>query len=322
MRIKLIDGNSVGFAQQHAQDARPHVGEPRHAVYGMLRHLRNSLHFESNCLHVVVWDGRAEWRYAHHPQYKSTRHLPEGARQARQEYEAQRPLIQEALSYYPILQLTHPGAEADDLAFGLSRVLPARNYGLTLFTADRDWLQLVSSRVRWVNARPPHQVVTSENFLEKTGFAHPHDFGLAKALVKDTSDDILGLPGIGPVTAQKIFQTFGSLGAFEAYLATTAPADRKHPLSKLDSTAASALIRFNLPLVNLSLGPCLRGTDVCMQIGVANDLELYSFFMDHGLTEFMDDFEHFFQPLTADVATALCDLATLIQGNLELAWQE
>ena len=322
MRIKLIDGNSVGFAQQHAQDARPHDGSPRHAVFGMLRHIRNSLYFETNSLHVVVWDGRAEWRYAHHPQYKSTRHLPEAARQARLEYEAQRPLVQEALSHFPVLQLTHPKAEADDVAFGLSRILPLHGYSTTLFTADRDWLQLVGPQVRWVNARPPHQVVTPENFAENTGFANPAAFALAKALVKDTSDDIQGLPGIGPVTAQKILQTYGTLEAFEAYLANTSPAERKHPLSKLDSAAASALIRFNLPLVNLTLGPTLLGSDVQLCLGEANDLELYSFLMDHGLTEFMDDFEHFFQPLTADVRTLLCNLAGLIRENLESAWQE
>ena len=71
-RISLIDGNSVGHAAHRATKLRSGDMETQ-AVFGMLRSIRDMKVERPNFEPIVLWDGRAQWRFDLHPEYKSNR---------------------------------------------------------------------------------------------------------------------------------------------------------------------------------------------------------------------------------------------------------
>ncbi len=95
----LIDGNSVGYAQQLGM-TRLSVGEQStHAIYGFLLALRK-LSIDtttSQRIPIVLWDGAASWRKEIDPSYKSNRRNDEAKIAVKDDYSSQVPFIREAL---------------------------------------------------------------------------------------------------------------------------------------------------------------------------------------------------------------------------------
>ncbi len=304
MHVRIIDANSVGYAQHHANDLR-HAGELQtQAVAGMLQHVRKNLQYDASVLNILTWDGRAQWRYDMHPGYKNGRHRTAEQRMARAHYEAQRPWIQRALRSFPVLQVTHPNAEADDTAFGLARQLSAQGHLVTVFTADVDWLQMVNARTRWVNARKPAHVVEADTFHKTSGYASPAHVAQVKALMGDASDDIDGLPDVAEKRAAALLGKYGSLDAVltasEDFMAFSAEPKYFHSLMNPESRE---LVRRNRQLVDLSLGPVLHGSDIELVVGEFDELDLYEVFVDLQFVQFQDTFDLWRRQLDAPLNT-------------------
>ena len=60
MYVRLIDANSLGYAQHHAQDIRTNGQIQTQAIAGVLNHARKNLQFDRKTLNVFIWDGRAQ----------------------------------------------------------------------------------------------------------------------------------------------------------------------------------------------------------------------------------------------------------------------
>jgi DNA polymerase I len=294
MHIRLIDVNSLGYAQHHGQPLRhDEASNPVQAVYGVLWHIRQLLINQPNVLYVFVWDGRAQWRYNLHPEYKSGRHRTPAQQVSRQEYQRQQPWIQKALRTLPVLQIRHPGAEADDLGYGLSRQLSRQGHLVTLSTLDSDWLQSVSQRVRWHNLKAPYQLVELDGFIKSSGgYPTPNMVPPVKALAGDSSDDIAGVPNIADKRALGLlskYQTLDNLlAASEEFLEFSSEPSYAHALM---TPEIRELVRRNLTLVDLSKGPALAGCDCELIVGDGDELGLYEVFVDLGFTQFKDQFE-------------------------------
>jgi DNA polymerase I len=214
----LIDGNAVGHAHHNASTlTKPGTTFQVQAIYGYARMLRDMRATYPTATMIVLWDGRADFRYDLFPEYKGKRKevaaaTPE-ASEFREAYQHQLPHIQELITHSGISQIHHPKLEADDLAGIMCRKLPEGSE-IMLVTSDKDWLQLVTPLIDWYDPRGATRRVTFKSFEDFTGYKTPRAFLQGKALQGDSSDSIPGVGGIGAKTAIKIIEEWGDVMSF------------------------------------------------------------------------------------------------------------
>lgn len=210
----LIDGNSLGYAAHHA--TKLVSGEMQtQAVFGFVKAMQAIRYEYPNHTPICLWDGKAQWRFDLHPEYKSNRTSDPKKLKDRNAYAAQRPYIQKALQHLAVRQVTASGAEADDLAGVYVSALTAKpGNEVVLMSGDGDWIQLVRPGVTWRDRRNDDKVITLDNLMDKTGYATPYAFLQGKALMGDSSDVISGVGGIGKDGAPLFMAEFGSVREF------------------------------------------------------------------------------------------------------------
>lgn len=321
MHFRLIDANSVGFAQHHAQEQRQVAGQDVQAVLGTLAHIRRHIQSDPDTINLVLWDGRAQWRYDLHPGYKGSRMRTPEQRQARQDYERQRPTIQRALRSMPVWQLTAPTAEADDLGYGLSIQLAQQGHEVTLHTADTDWLQTVRPRVRWANARKAGHVVSAEGFENLCPYAFPQQVAQVKALSGDDTDDIEGVPDVAHKRASALLARFGGLdGVLQAAADPLRFASEPKYYQALTHPEVRALVERNRNLVDLSRGPALHGDAVLAWPGTFEPLELYELFVDLQFEENLTAWRYWERALDFEISEQANDAVALALEQLSQSW--
>lgn len=199
----LIDGNSVGYAEQYGTKLT-NAGMETQAVFGFIRKMRDIKVGYPGATPMVLWDGRAKWRFDMWPLYKSNRDNDPKKAAIKKAYVAQRPYIARALECLGVRQVTSMNDEADDLAGYFVPLLTENpDNRVVLLTGDHDWMQLVRPGVTWVDARGGSTLdyVSHETLLQKTGYKTPLAFLQGKCLHGDTSDVIPGVGGIGKDSA-------------------------------------------------------------------------------------------------------------------------
>lgn len=211
----LIDGNSLGHFSNNG--AKLSLGEmPIQAVYNFLRNLRGTMAAHAQFNPIVLWDG-ASWRKMLAGDYKANRDKKVTVAEKRQaalkdDYNKQVPLIKKALQLLGVPQVFSINMEADDLGAILAdRYSPKGK--VTLYTADKDWIQLVGPNVIWrdfINK----QMINHKNFEEKTGVKTPRQFVEVKALSGDAGDGVPGVGGVGAKGAKDFINEFGSFNEF------------------------------------------------------------------------------------------------------------
>ena len=148
MNLTLIDGNSIGYACHYATVLKQGNLQTQ-ACFGMVRTLIQLREQHPESALLVLWDGRAQWRFEECPQYKSNRHSDDPKKEAvKLAYKEIVPYIQKILGAMGVRQLLCTTHEADDLA-GLIVSKKKPEDRITLVTGDRDWLQLVRPNVIW-----------------------------------------------------------------------------------------------------------------------------------------------------------------------------
>lgn len=215
----LVDGTALAyrsyFALKRLSTSR---GVPTNAVYGFVRALLDLLRTAGAGSEVVVaFD--APGRTVRAEEYE--------------EYKAQRPpmpsdlpqqlgLIKQLVDLLGVPRLELRGTEADDLLATLARRAVEAGRRVEIITSDRDTLQLVSQHVtvRSPDARGP---VGPVEVLEKYG-VRPDQWVDYRALTGDASDNIPGVPGIGPVAARTLLERYGTLDAVLDELGSIEPA--------------------------------------------------------------------------------------------------
>ncbi|MDT0630602.1 DNA polymerase I [Rubrivirga sp. S365] len=126
------------------------------------------------------------------------------------------PLIKRLVEAFDIPVLEVEGVEADDVIGTLARRAEDEGVDAVIFSADKDFRQLLSDRVSML--RPPYMGEafdreTPETFREKYGGLEPTKFIDLLALMGDSSDNVPGVPGIGEKTAVKLIDQYGSVEA-------------------------------------------------------------------------------------------------------------
>lgn len=213
-KTNIIDGNSIGHAAHRATKLSV-GGRPTQAIFGFIKTMRDMKVKHKDFTPMVLWDGRAQWRFDLHPLYKSNRDNDPKKVAEREAYQQQKPTIIEALASLGIRQVTVATHEADDMAgYFVGQLTAKPGNEIILSTGDHDWMQLVRPGVTWMDHRDEAKIVTFDKFHEKTGYATPYAFLEGKCLHGDTSDVISGVGGIGEDGAPLVLAEFGSVREF------------------------------------------------------------------------------------------------------------
>ena len=208
--LVLVDGSSYLYRAFHAMPNLTNSrGEPTGAIYGVTNMLRKLLADYDPQYIAVVFDAKGKtFRDEVYPEYKANRPpMPDALGAQVESIHA----IVEAMGL-PLLQI--PNVEADDVIGTLARRAASDGMHTLVSTGDKDMAQLVDGRVTLVNTMTD-TVYDREQVIAKFGVP-PELIIDYLALVGDSVDNIPGVPGVGPKTAAKWLQQYGSLDAVTA----------------------------------------------------------------------------------------------------------
>jgi len=201
----LVDGSSYLYRAFHALPPLTNSkGQPTGAIYGVLNMLRRLLTDYQPELMAVVFDAKGKtFRDELFVEYKA--HRPAMPSDLVSQIEPLHAIIK-ALG---ITVLVESGVEADDVIGTLAMQAKAQNIPCLISTGDKDMAQLVSETVTIINTMS-NTVLDENGVREKLGVevAQVVDYF---ALVGDTVDNVPGVAKVGPKTAAKWLQTYGSL---------------------------------------------------------------------------------------------------------------
>ncbi len=169
------------------------------------------------------------------------------------------PLVKRLVEAFDIPVLEVEGVEADDVIGTLAKRAEDEGVEAVIFSADKDFRQLLSDRVSML--RPPYMGETfdretPETFREKYGGLEPHQFVDLLALMGDSSDNVPGVPGIGEKTAVKLIDQYGSVESIIEHAA-----DLKGKRAREGMTEHADDARLSKQLVTIRCDVPLHGPD-------------------------------------------------------------
>ena len=239
MKLLLVDGSALLHRAYHAYPAlTTKTGEVVGAVYGVASMLISAITEEVPTHIVVAWDlPQPTFRHKLFVGYKAQRP------KADQEMVEQIPKVKEIIEVMGVKQLAKAGYEADDIIGTLAeRSDHAKDTEVVILTGDQDTMQLVTPHVRVLTPAKgdqPAKFYDPAAVLAKYGVT-PEQIVDYKALVGDQSDNIPGVLGIGPKTAAKLLNTYGSLE--NIYKSVDQIQDSRFTIQELDSKIKEKLI--------------------------------------------------------------------------------
>ncbi len=207
----LIDGSSWLFRAFHALPPLTNSrGEPTGAVYGMGSMLKRLLKDYAPERIAVIFDAPGKnFRHDWYPEYKATRgETPE-------ELSAQFPVISEMIKAMGLPVISVAGVEADDVIGTLAQQAAELGESVLIVTGDKDMAQLVDQRIELLDTMKNQRMGIAG--VEAKFGVPPERIVDYLALMGDTSDNIPGVPGVGPKTAAKWLVEFGSLDQVVAH---------------------------------------------------------------------------------------------------------
>jgi len=209
----LVDGSGYIFRAYHALPplTRKSDGLPVGAVSGFCNMLWKLLcsardtavgivptHF------AVIFDYSSEtFRKNIYPQYKANRTEPP------QDLIPQFGLIRQATRAFNLPCIEVEGFEADDIIATYARQAAAAGMDVTIISSDKDLMQLVDDHITMYDSMKDKQINIPE-VIEKWGVP-PEKMVDLQAMTGDSSDNVPGIPGIGPKTAAQLIEQFGDL---------------------------------------------------------------------------------------------------------------
>ncbi len=220
--LYLIDGTALLYRAYYAHIRSPLInskGMNTSAIFGVVS---SFIYFVENFKpeHVVIAFDRKGPTFRHEKSelYKANRPpMPEDMI----------PQVEPVMKFFEIItvpELGRSGWEADDILGSLAYRFK-NDYQVIIVTGDKDYCQLVQERIRLYDPMKK-KLIDTEEVINKYGI-EPSQFIDYLALMGDSSDNIPGVKGIGPVGAQKLLSEFGSLDGIYANLESIAPKIRE-----------------------------------------------------------------------------------------------
>ena len=209
--VLIIDGHSMAFRAFYALPADNFVtatGQHTNAVYGFVSMLTRLLQTERPTHVAVAFDvSRHSFRTEEYPEYKGTRDAtPE-------EFKGQVELIREVLDAMGIVSLSREGFEADDILATLAYRAGHEGATVLVVSGDRDSFQTVTDNVTvlYPGATPGDLRRMTPAAVEVKYGVPPQRYPEIAAIVGETSDNLPGVPGVGPKTAAQWINKYDGL---------------------------------------------------------------------------------------------------------------
>lgn len=181
-------------------------GTPTGAVYGFCNMLTKLLgDHEGDYIAVALDAGKKTFRNELYSDYKANRPPPP------EDLIPQFPLVQEAVDAFNLKVLRKEGYEADDLIATYTKLAKEKGLDVLVVSSDKDLMQLVDAQVTMFDPLKS-RFIKHEQVIEKFG-VEPKLVLDVLALMGDSSDNIPGVPGIGPKIAAELINQFGGLDA-------------------------------------------------------------------------------------------------------------
>ena len=314
-RFLVLDGSSLIFRAFYAlpPDLSDSHGQPTGAIFGFSNMLTKLIAEQQPDLMALAFDkSRHTFRTERYADYKGTRDkTPE-------ELLSQFPLLREFAANMGIPFLEKDNYEADDIIGTLATQAAAEGYDVRVVTGDRDALQLVRPNLRVLLTKKGISELKDYDtaaFEEEYGF-EPLKLIDLKGLMGDTSDNIPGIPGVGPKTASKLLLTYGSV---ENVLAHVEEVSGKKLKERLIEYADQARLSKELATIELHV-PEIEFVEADYRI--QPDMEKMQAFCDaHELRAVWRNFERLYGP--AELALDLGDTGDAAAQDLSYdLWDE
>jgi len=209
--LLLIDGHSIAYRAFFAlpvENFSTTTGQHTNAVYGFTSMLINVLRDEQPTHLAVAFDvSRKTFRSAQYTEYKANRSASPA------EFGGQIDLIKEVLDALNIVHVEVDGFEADDIIATLARRASGSGLKVLVCTGDRDTLQLVNDSVTVLYPRKGVSDLArmTPDTVRERYLVAPSRYPELAALVGETSDNLPGVPGVGPKTAAKWLENYDGL---------------------------------------------------------------------------------------------------------------
>ncbi len=210
-RLLLVDGHSLAYRAFFAlpvENFSTTTGQVTNAVYGFTSMLINVLRDEQPTHVAVAFDvSRTTFRTEEYADYKATRSSTPA------EFSGQVALCKEILDALRITVVEKEGYEADDVIATLTRLARDEDFEVLISTGDRDSIQLVDSAttILYPLRGVSELIRLTPEVVEERYLVPPNRYSDLAALVGETSDNLPGVPGVGPKTAAKWLGLYGGL---------------------------------------------------------------------------------------------------------------
>ncbi|MCR5527452.1 MAG: DNA polymerase I [Lachnospiraceae bacterium] len=217
-KILLIDGHSMmNRAFYGVPDLTNSAGVHTGAIYGFFNIILKILESEAPQFFAVAFDEHAPtFRHKIYAEYKGTRKpMPE-------ELHQQIPLVKDILMAMGIPVVSKPGLEADDILGTIAFRAEKKGMDATIVSGDRDLLQLVTEKITLLLPRTVKGQTNVERFtpaaVKEEYSVEPKGIIDLKALMGDSSDNIPGVPKVGPKTATELLVKYGDLNGVKEHI--------------------------------------------------------------------------------------------------------
>src|SRR3990167_3995862 len=246
--VILVDGSSYLFRAYHALPPLTNSkGQPTGAVYGVLNMLRKLIHDYQPSYIGVVFDPKGKtFRHELYKEYKANRTvMPD-------ELQVQIKPLFDAIKAWGLPLIIEPGVEADDVIGTIAIATAKQGKSVLISTGDKDMAQLVNEYITLVNTMTD-QRLDRNGVKEKFGVL-PEQIVDYLTLVGDTSDNVPGVNKVGPKTAAKWLNEYGSIKEMvkhaDEFTGKVGEYFREFIAEKLSLTQELVTIKTNVTLYN------------------------------------------------------------------------
>ncbi|HEX6071053.1 MAG TPA: DNA polymerase I [Longimicrobiaceae bacterium] len=251
-RLYLVDGYALIYRAFFALISRPLIssrGENTSAAWGVTKFLLKVIEQHQPDYLGVVFDAGTSERHVIYPAYKATREkMPT-------ELEASIPRVREIIEGFRIPVLELSGYEADDVIGTLARKAVEAGLEAVIISGDKDFYQLIRDGVCLLNPGRGGPTAVDEEWVD---LANAHErLGVPPervvdylGLIGDSSDNVPGVPGIGPKTAISLIEQFGPM---EEILRRAGEISGKRAREALQTNEQQALLSKKLVTIETDL---------------------------------------------------------------------
>lgn len=285
-KLLLIDGFSILHRTFFGiPDLTNDKGLHTNAIYGFLNIMFRAIEDEKPDHLVVAFDVSAPtFRHEIFSEYKGTRKpMPDELRE-------QVPVMKEVLAAMGIAMREKAGLEADDILGTFAKRAEKEGLEVTLLSGDRDLLQIASEHIKISIPKTFRGKTEIFNYYAKDVEAEykvtPLQFIELKALMGDTSDNIPGVPKIGPKTAEELMAAYGSLDSIYEHVEEISKKSVKETLK-----ANRELADLSKVLATINIDADIDTSLDAVKLGNIYTAEAYSLFQELSFRNMLSRFE-------------------------------